>query len=434
MKHVTAPRVVAALTLVLVAGVMHRNIDHFPWSRSYDATSTQFYAYVLGHRHHLPSATESDTWHNPPLFFALAELVETTGKALKIDDAHAVQDIALLSVVATILLTGLIARELFPRSRWLPVFALVLAATTPLLVRAGVLFHPEPLATALTTGGLYVGVRALARGTFTWKVGVLTGVLLGLANLTRTWAFAALGAVLIGFGLAWLQRRDRDSLTMLVAATVSAAIFVVPWLVTKTIMHGSPFAYSKPVPTQWLQHGRPLAFWLPASPIAVVEQPYNTRFQNRLLPVVYADWWGDYWRTYRIPDDFHNDPATLPAEYARPLQRQAAVGWIMWLGAIGGLVALTVRAVRRRDLALATTLLSLGLLIVSFVGFLVQYPKADGDNMKALYVLDAVPVVAIASAYAFGRIAARGTAWLVAVAVLLAIVIVPTIDFLILPG
>ncbi len=152
------------------------------------------------------------------------------------------------------------------------------------------------------------------------------------------------------------------------------------------------------------------------------------------MPVLYADWWGDYWRTYRIPEARHNEPVRLPAEDARPLQRQAAVGWIVGLGALAGLIALTVTAVRRRDLALGTLLLSLGLLAVSFVGFLVQYPKLDGDNIKALYVLDAAPVLAIAAAFAFGRLAARGTAWLAAVSVALAIVIVPTVRFLVLPG
>jgi hypothetical protein len=211
-------------------------------------------------------------------------------------------------------------------------------------------------------------------------------------------------------------------------------VLMTPWLVAKTVLHGNPLAYSRPVASQWLEHGRPLRFWLPPSPVALVRQPYNTRFQNRLLPVVYADWWGDYWRTYRIPNELHNDPPKLPAEYARPLQRQVAVGWIVGVAALVGLVALTLAAVRRRDLALGTVLLSLGLLAVSFVGFLVQYPKLDGDNMKALYVLDAAPVLAIAAAFAFGRLAARGTAWLVAVGVLLAIVIVPTVQFLVLPG
>jgi 4-amino-4-deoxy-L-arabinose transferase-like glycosyltransferase len=432
---VTAPRVVAAVTLTLVTVVLVWNIQHFLWIRSYDASASERYAYVLGHEHRLPRESETDVWHNPPLFFLIAEGLYVGSDHLGARNAGAfVQALSALSVLATLVLTMLITRELFPSSRWLPVLALVLAATTPVLVRAGILFHPEPLATALTTAGLYVGVRALARGAFSWRVGLLAGGLLGLANLTRTWALGALVAVLIGFGLAAWRRRDPPSLATLVAAAAAAAVLIVPWLVAKTILHGSPLAYSRPVPSQWLQHGRPARFWLPPSPVAFVRTPYNPAFQNRLLPVVYADWWGDYWRTYRIPEALHNEPARLPTRYARPLQLQVAVGWIVALGALAGLVALAVRAVRRRDLALGTVLLSVGLLAVAFVGFLVQYPKLDGDNIKALYVLDAAPVLAIGAAFAFGRLAARSTAWLVAVVVALAIVIVPTIRFLILPS
>jgi 4-amino-4-deoxy-L-arabinose transferase-like glycosyltransferase len=423
--------VVLALTVVMLAW----NVSRYPWLRSYDGAASETYGQILIHKHRLPRESETDVWHNPPLFYLAAGTIYVVGDALLISNPrYGVQALSALSVLATLVLTMLIARELFPRTRWLPVLALVVAATTPVLVRAGALYHPEPLATALATGGLYVGVRILVRGTFSWQTGVLAGLLLGLANLTRTWAAAALVAVVVGLGLAVARRRDRASLVTLLAAAATAVVLVTPWLVAKTILHGSPLAYSRPVPEQWLQRGRPAKFWLPPSPVELVRMPYNPRFKNRLLPVVYADWWGDYWRSYRIPADLHNEPRRLPDEYARPLQRQAAVGWIVGVAALAGVIALTVVAVRRRDLALGTLLLSLGLLAVSFLGFLVRYPKLDGDNMKALYVLNAAPVLAIAAAFAFTRLAARGVAWLAVVAVALAVVIAPSLWFLVLPA
>jgi 4-amino-4-deoxy-L-arabinose transferase-like glycosyltransferase len=430
-----APRAAAIATLVIAALVLAWNVGHFPWRRSYDASASAHYAQVLRHDHRLPRESETDVWHNPPLFFLVAGAFYSLGShTALVQPGRAVQVISAVSVLLTMLLTMLIAQELFPRSRWIPVLALVLAATTPVLVRAGSLFHPEPLATFLTTAGLYVAVRGLARGALGWRVGLLCGVLLGLANLTRTWALAALVAVLLGFGLAALKSADRQARAAFLAAAAAAAVLVTPWLVVKTVLHGSPLAYSRPVPSQWLQHGRPAAFWLPPSPSALVRNPYDPHFRNRLLPVVYADWWGDYWRAYRIPDALHNTPPTLPKTYARPLQRQAAVGGIVALATVVGLVALTIRAVRRRDLALGTVLLSLGLLAVSFVAFLVQYPKLDGDNIKALYVLDAAPVLAIAAAFSFARVAARGQLWLAGTIVALALVIVPTIAFVVLPS
>ncbi len=435
MSRVATPRVVAVATLVLAALLLAWNIGHFPWLRSYDASASNQYAQVLEREHRLPRESETDVWHNPPLFFLVAGAVSAgVGHTGIGEPGRAVQAISAACVLATMLLTMLMAREFFPRSRWIPVIALVLAATTPVLVRAGSLYHPEPLATLLTTAGLYVAVRALARGTLSWRVGLLAGLLLGFANLTRTWALAALVAVLVGFGLAALKAADRRALGALLAATASAVVLVAPWLVVKTVLHGSPLAYSRPVPSEWLQRGRPADFWLPPSPLALVRAPYDPHFRNRVLPVLYADWWGDYWRVYRIPEDLHSSPVTLPPAYTRPLERQAAVGWIVALATLLGLTALTIQAVRRRDVALGTMLFSLGLLALSYLGFLVRYPKLDGDNIKALYALNAAPVLAVAAAFAFGRLGARGPVWFVGTIAALAIVIVPTITFLVLPS
>ena len=99
-----------------------------------------------------------------------------------------------------------------------------------------------------------------------------------------------------------------------------------------------------------------------------------------------------------------------------------------------GLVALGVRAVRERDAATATPLLALGLLAVSFVGFLVRYPKLDGDNIKALYVLDAASVLAIAAAVAFAALARRSLVALAGVTLALLVVSVSTVVFVVLPA
>jgi hypothetical protein len=37
--------------------------------------------------------------------------------------------------------------------------------------------------------------------------------------------------------------------------------------------------------------------------------------------------------------------------------------------------------------------------LAAFVGFLVRYPKVDGENFKALYLLDVVPVAAVCVAW-----------------------------------
>jgi 4-amino-4-deoxy-L-arabinose transferase-like glycosyltransferase len=431
----TAPRVVAVGVLVALAAVLVWNTWQFPWRQGYDATAGAHYAEALGEHHRLPRRDETDIWHNPPLFFVVAGALyrgaEVTGA---IQPGRAVQLFSALCVVGIVALAYGLARELFPARRWLPVLALALAALTPVLVRAGALFHPEPLATLLSTAGLYVIVRALCRGRLGWGVGLAAGALLGLANLTRTWALAALGAGLAAHALEWLWRRNRPAVRALAGAAAASALLVVPWLAIKAATYGSPLAYSRPGEEQWRQRGRPAAFWLDLSPGDVVRRPYQPWFRNVLVPTVYADWWGDYWRIWGVPPALRDEPDELPRAYAAPLRRQTVGGVALTVAALAGLGALAVRAWRRRDAASAALVLAVALLAVSFVGFLVRYPKQDGDNIKALYVLSAAPVIAVAAAYAVSWLARRGRLGAVVAAACVLAAAVPTAAFVVLPS
>ena len=428
-------RLVAAGILAALAGVLVWNVFHYPWVRSYDAAASSQYAQVLVHEHRLPRVTETDVWHNPPLFYGMAGVLQSVGDRLGIDPPQrGVQVFDAACVLLIALLTYALARELLPDRPGTALLALALAATTPVLVRAGSLYHPEPLATALAFGGLYVVTRALRRDQLGWRVGALAGLLLGLGNLTRTWALTVLAATVLGLALYWLRRRERATVAAIAALGAVVAVLVIPWFAYQAAAHGSPLAYSRPNPEEWRQHGRPWSFWVGLEVDELVDRPYQPAFRNRLFPVVYADWWGDYWRSYDVPAALHDEPAVLPASYARPLRIQVSVGVVVALASLCGLVVLGIRTVRRREEATATPLLALGLLGVSFVGFLVRYPKLDGDNIKALYVLNAAPVLAIAAAVAFAALARRSRLWLLAVALALLVVFVSTVTFVVLPA
>ena len=166
----------------------------------------------------------------------------------------------------------------------------------------------------------------------------------------------------------------------------------------------------------------------------MLRRPYQPWFRNVLVPTVYADWWGDYWRVWRVPPALHDEPDILPAANARALRRQSLAGLAISVFVLAGLAALAVRAWRRRDAATATLVLSVAFLAVSFVGFLVQYPKQDGDNIKALYVLNAAPVLALAGAYALSWLGSRGRAGALVAALTVLALAVPTVLFVVLPG
>jgi 4-amino-4-deoxy-L-arabinose transferase-like glycosyltransferase len=430
-RRAAAPELVSAAILVLLAILLVWNAFHFPWGRSYDAISFHDYVLALFDKHRLPLRTDTAVWHNPPLFFVIAGALTRGGKHLGIGQPERlVQLLSAACVFGVALLTRALAGELFPRRRWLPTLALLLAALTPVLVRAGALFHPDPLAAFLNTAGLYVVVRALARDALDLRTGALGGVLLSLGALTRTWGLAGAGAALAGLLVAWWWRRDPRLLRFLAAAAAAVALVVVPWLVVKQVRYGNALAYSQPNPAQWRHRGRNLAFYVDLAPAGVFSHPYDPHFRNRVVPIVYSDWWGDYWLDWRVRKKYAGGP--LPASYTRPLTWQSVAGVGVTLAALAGVVALAVRALRRRDAALIVLLLSLAFLAASFLGFLVRYPKEDGDNIKALYVLDGAPVVALGAAFALAWLWRRRPVGPILTTAALALLAVPSISFLIL--
>ena len=288
----------AAGVLVAEAALLAWNAWHYDWLRGYDAFANERYADVVSREYRLPSEAESGVWHTPPLWFALAGALGRLTTALGL--GHAQRPGQLLAAAAglvTCVLVLLLARVLWPERPVLHLVALVFVAASPALVRASAMYHPETLAVALATGGVLVAVRALRTR---WTIGsaAAAGALLGLACLTRAWAFPVLVAVLVVAGLhAWDTRRW---MPVAACAAVALALFA-PWLVNQQLAHGSALAFNRPPPSGSLLERRPASFYLGPRSLRALEHPITPLFRNELVPHLYADWWGDWALTWDSP-------------------------------------------------------------------------------------------------------------------------------------
>jgi hypothetical protein len=417
-----ASRLVFPFGVALVLGgyalLVGWDLFHYDWLRGYDAYANSLYADVIRDHHRLPAANETDVWHTPPLFFALAALI---------DSHRGMQVLDGVAGLAVVVFAGLIARELFPRSRSLQLGAMGFAALTPVLTRTAVMYHPEPLATALAAAGLYVIVRALAHDGVTVSSGALAGVLFGLATLTRTWALAFAASTC----LALLARRRLWPAVALLAVVLA---FSVPWFANQAYAHGNPFAFNRPAPNESFFSRRPASFYTSLDVGSVFARPYAPHFLNHLWPVVYTDWWGDYWRYFDIPIENISTPPDLPPKYENPRVRQSYVGFAPTLLAAAGFVGIVVLGVRRRQSALLLVPGSVLLLGLAFLVFQISYPHHDGDTIKAAYLLNAVVPLSVCAAWALVSLRRAGRLVMMAVVLLLAYAAVLDLDFLILPG
>ena len=418
MRRRDAYAVGALLVLAAYAALLGWDVFHYDWLRGYDAYANSLYTDVVHHHHRLPKTSETSVWHTPPFFFVVAALI---------DSHRGVQVLDGLAALAVVVFAGLIARELFPRSRGIQLATLAFAALTPVLTRTAVMYHPEPLATALAAAGLYVVIRALARGRIDIWAGAVAGLLFGLATLTRTWALALAAAAC----LALLSRRRFVAASALVAVLL---VLTLPWFVHQGVSHGNPFAFNRPAPHESFFSRRPASFYTSFDVGSVFSHPYAPHFLNHLWPVAYTDWWGDYWRYFEIPAENISTPPELPAKYENPRVRQSYVGLAPSLLAVAGFVGILVVGVRRRDPALLLVPAAIVLLGLEFLVFQISYPHSDGDTIKAAYLLNAVAPLAVCAAWTLISLGRAGRLVMMAVMLLLAYAVALDVDFLVLPS
>ena len=405
------------------------NAWRFDWLRGYDAFANDLYATVIATDLRLPAAAETSVWHTPPLWFALAGGLRRLADAAGWEHVQRPgQLLAAAAGCAVCVVALLLARALWPERRVLHVVALVLTASSPALVRASAMYHPETLAAALAGGGLLVSVRGL-RTRPTLATGAVAGVLFGLGALTRAWALPMLCAALLALGLDAWRRHGRWA--PVVALAVVSAVLVGPWLVNQQLAHGDAFAFNRPAPSTSLLDRRPASFYLGPHALHVFDQPVTPAFRNELVPHLYADWWGDWALTWDTPPP--PAPGQLLAEGVVGARvRQNVAGLVPTLLALAGLVALTLLAVSRRSLALGLLPLSAAALGAAYLLFAVRFPSTDGDTIKATYLLAMLPAGAVGAAFVVDSALPRGRGWSIAVGIGLAVLVAVQLPFLVL--
>jgi hypothetical protein len=271
----------------------------------------------------------------------------------------------------------------------LQVSALAFFCFLPVVLRVGAMFHPEPLSMLLSAVALLLATKMLRRSDYRWQLAVATGVVLGLGQLVRAFSLWTFAAVVLAF----LAARAWRPLLLVVAAT---AVIAAPWYVRQTIKYGDP-VFDRPTKHEAIWERRPARFYVGLGLPEVFSAPIRPHFVNEAVPTTYSEIWGDYFGVWR-----------------GSRERQAFLGLLPTLLAVGGWLVLLVRSWRIPARLPAVLLPGLGLL--GYLYFTVSYPTPDGDVLKASYMLTTAPAWALAFGYAVDRLPGR---WRPAAAVVL---------------
>lgn len=405
--------------LALSVGVLAWDVARFDWLRSYDAYANWLDAETVVDNHRLPSTEESGVWHSPPLWFLLAGLVGRAAGTVGIAPQLAGQLLSVTAGLALLILVLFLARAIWPDRHVLHLVALGFAGASPVLVRASVMYHPETLAAALATTGVLIAVRTL-RSEPTLLAGACSGLALGLGVLTRAWVLPVAVAVVAVLAVGRVRSRAWAPAALCVAALIAVT---APWFVNQQVAHGNALAFNRASPEGSLVTRRPASFWLGPRALEMFDTPHAPHARNQLAPQLYADWWGDYWLVWGDETGDAVEPGRV---------RQSGLGLLPTTLGLGGIVALVLLAVARRDAALALVPATALALAAAFVLFQLRYPSTDGDTIKATYLLLALPALALGAAFAADVLSRRSRAAGIALATAAAVLIASEIEFLLL--
>ena len=173
----------AALLAVLTAVTIH-NARMYAWIAGYDALEHVEYAKGLVERWELPS---TGTYYTPPVFYLVAGVAVKVGDALGLaEPEQAGQYLSAGLTVLTAVLLLLLVRTVFPGRPVLHVAALSFFVASPTVLKTAAMFHPQPLALALSTLALWLAARMLVRDRYPWWELVGLALVLGVAQLVRS--------------------------------------------------------------------------------------------------------------------------------------------------------------------------------------------------------------------------------------------------------
>jgi hypothetical protein len=232
----------------------------------------------------------------------------------------------------------------------------------------------------------------IVRRRYAWWAWLALAALLGLGQLVRSVTIFTAVVVLLTFAaVAVWRREDRRPVGRALAVVAAFVVLIpLPWYVHLQVTTGSS-VFGRGGSTVPLWDRWPAAFYLSPGLPDVLTHPQRESLPPRFLPLLYVETWGDYYGIW----SWGPSRPELTSDVNRRLVWQSVVGAPLTLVAVSGWLL--------PGIALAGTLF-----------YAVRNPTPDGDVVKGLFMLTAVPAWALSFGFALDVLAASRR-WLAAV-------------------
>jgi len=358
------------------------NFVRVPLTHGYDWAGHLTYLHYVAEHWQTPPAEVSPEFFNPPVYyFSVAAFQRLTG--LELGQAGRVFNL-LLALLTLGLVVGLCRRvwrdQVWPTCWWLGFYV-----CNPTVYRVFGMVRPEALLMPLfvAAGWLVIKFRPAAPG-IVWVLGA--AVLPGIAWGVRQWGIFLEGALVVWMLVTCLQAHPARRWLPWAVLGGQAALFAGLAASFLWLRGGHVLAFNA------APHAFDLSFLTRLELPTLFADPVRPALNDRFWPVLYADFWGDYWRYWR--EALCADP--LPTSAAT----RAALARAMWaaLPATGLTLAGWLgfgRETLEDDVARNLRHFSFWLIGASLGGFLIfaglYANPGEGDTVKSVYLVYLTP-------------------------------------------
>lgn len=424
----------------------------------FDASDHIAYIQTLAFKQRLPEPSDTTVFYSPPLPYVipalflrvaaefqgvvnwligdrdLGKLEIWPGKSVS---AYGVQDDLSISEV---MLTGF-AAKLVHLLNWLfslgltiyllkicefikpgnsrfKILALFFLGLLPVYYKSLTFIRGEPLSALLVLIAVYWFLVMMHKGDQSTRSAVYLGIIIGLAVLSKQWVFFILPAFFL-FPLLDCSSKSRQEtvaiMRSLVVSLVIAALIGGWFYISLKRRFGDFTAYAVTVVrvplNSALSHQRS-DFWFSLDTDKLFTTPVRPAFKDHVLPIFYSEMWGDYHGYFITPKSGQSE---VIKSYLGRVNLLSLLPTFVLLSGIGlGLYEL-LRYIKgdksNARAAIGLFTLVIGSSAIGYFWFLATAidPRGVGGTIKATYMIQVFPLMAILAAELFERIGQKNS-------------------------
>jgi hypothetical protein len=431
-KFIRNNQAVVFLLIVINGIVLANAILHDP-TIGYDALDYFKYIEILS-TGRFPTPPETREFFSPPLPFIFPSLLVTLFHVdILVATKLAQLSNVLLSIGVTITLIK-VCNIIQQNSSSLRIASLAFLGILPVYYKSMAFVRGEPYSIFLAVLSAKILLEIIIQEQRSFAKALTLGICTGLLLLTRQWVFFLLPAMIITVVIDALKHSERiqDYLKMSVVSLV-VILAISSWFYIRLfISAGSPMAFNRAAADQLNFSNQSRSFYLGRGSGRLFNDPVRESFPRQFIPIFYSETWGDYWCFFSVfgwdsresvyvagdvltsyvskaPEWLTTNRSAMGAYLGRVNLVSILPTLLAILGFCSGFITFCYVLLQKRSSAENIGYSFFMLLILSsmlgYLWFHLKYPvPGEGDTIKATYMLQIFPFVALLTGGVMQRI------------------------------